>query len=522
MRLPLRKFAFAAASLPFLYPSLTVASDPPSSDNTLPVQHLLDSANALLAAGDMYGALDKLDAAIKKDPQDYLTFFKRGATYLSLGRLSQANADFDIVLTLRPGFESALLQRAKIKTKAGDWQAARKDYEAVGGKTEEIAELEAVEKASKEVGMAEKRKDWEACIENAGVVLQLAPQLAEARGQRARCRLARGDTLEGISDLQQLAILNPTLTEPHIHVSSLYFYALGEPDPAREQLRHCLTFDQDNKACKAHLRKIRTMAKAIEKVRSLQNKKLHSSATKLLVGSDGLLDQARSEIISLTSTGYLTPSAGSGLLTTLLTLACESYVSLNNHPLATPYCDELLTYSPTSPPAVLSKAKRLIEKEEYDQATILLQKTLEHHPQDQRLLNLSREAQMLLRRSKSKDYYKVLGVPKDASEKEIKKAYRRLAKEWHPDTYQGDLGKGDVEKKYAQIGEAWEVLGNEELRARFDRGDDPNDQTQQNPFAQGGHPFGGGFHGFPGGGQQFHFRQGGPFGGDGGGFKFHF
>ncbi|KAF8424163.1 hypothetical protein EV426DRAFT_600827 [Tirmania nivea] len=522
MKLPIRKFAFAAASLPFLYPSLTAASDPPSADTTLPVQHLLDSANVLLAAGDMYGALDKLDAAIKKDPQDYLTFFKRGATYLSLGRLSQANADFDTVLTLRPDFESALLQRAKIKTKIGDWKAARRDYENVGGKTEEIAELAVAEKASKEVVKAEKRKDWESCVENAGVVLQLAPQLAELRAQRARCRLARGDTLEGISDLKQLAVLDPTLTDPHIHVSSLYFYALGEPDPAREQLRHCLTFDQDNKACKTHLRKIRTMAKSIEKVKSLQEKKLHSSAIKLLVGSDGLLDQARSEIKTLISTGYLTPSAGSGLLTTLLTLTCDSYVSINSHRAATPYCDELFTLSPTSLPAVLNKAKRLIEREEYDQAKILLEKTREHHPHDQRLLNLSREAQMLLQRSKSKDYYKVLGVPRDASEKEIKKAYRRLAREWHPDTYEGDLGKEEVEKKYAQIGEAWEVLGNEELRARFDRGDDPNDQTQQNPFAQGGHPFGGGFHGFPGGGQQFHFTQGGgPFG-NGGGFKFHF
>lgn len=57
----------------------------------------------------------------------------------------------------------------------------------------------------------------------------------------------------------------------------------------------------------------------------------------------------------------------------------------------------------------------------------------------------------------------------------------------------------------------------------YNSGDDPNDQTQQNPFAQGGYPFGGGFGGFPGGGQQFFFRQGGgPFGGDGGGFKFNF
>ena len=211
------------------------------------------------------------------------------------------------------------------------------------------------------------------------------------------------------------------------------------------------------------------MAKSIEKVRSLQDKKLHSSATKLLVSSDGLLDQARSEVKSLISAGYLTPSASSGLLTTLLTLTCDSYVTLNSHRLATPYCDELLTYSPTALPAVLNKAKRLIEKEEYDQATILLEKTREHHPHDQRLQNLAREAQMLLRRSKTRDYYKVLGVPRDASERDIKKAYRRLAKEWHPDTYQGGLGKEDVEKKYAQIGEAWEVLRSDELRARFDR-----------------------------------------------------
>lgn len=79
-----------------------------------------------------------------------------------------------------------------------------------------------------------------------------------------------------------------------------------------------------------------------------------------------------------------------------------------------------------------------------------------------------------------------------------------------------------MERKYSTLTEAYEVLGNEELRERFDRGDDPNDHSQQsNPFAQGG-----GFGGHHGGGQQqFFFRQQGqqggfPFGGQGGGFKF--
>lgn len=73
----------------------------------------------------------------------------------------------------------------------------------------------------------------------------------------------------------------------------------------------------------------------------------------------------------------------------------------------------------------------------------------------------------------------------------------------------------------AAINEAYEVLSNPELKARFDRGDDPNShEQQQHPFQQGGNPFGGGFPGgfpgggFPGGGrsggqQHFQFQWGG-------------
>ena len=68
----------------------------------------------------------------------------------------------------------------------------------------------------------------------------------------------------------------------------------------------------------------------------------------------------------------------------------------------------------------------------------------------------------------------------------------------------------------AEINEAYEVLSDPELRARFDRGDDPNSQEQQGTPFQGS-PFGGGG---AGGGQQFFFQQGGGGGGFPGGFKF--
>jgi len=113
-----------------------------------------------------------------------------------------------------------------------------------------------------------------------------------------------------------------------------------------------------------------------------------------------------------------------------------------------------------------------------------------------------------------RDFYKILDVARDASDRDIKKAYRKLALKYHPDKNQGDAS---AEAKFKEISSAFEVLSDPKKKETYDRfgeeglqggggggggfgGADPNDIFRMF-FGGGGGGFGGG--GFPGGGRNF-------------------
>ena len=106
-----------------------------------------------------------------------------------------------------------------------------------------------------------------------------------------------------------------------------------------------------------------------------------------------------------------------------------------------------------------------------------------------------------------RDYYEVLGVSKNASDDEIKKAYRKLAVKYHPDKNPGDK---EAEEKFKEISEAHEVLSDKQKRARYDQFGHAGvggAGSSGNPFGAGDNPFEGGNFNFNG--QSFNFDFGG-------------
>ena len=208
-----------------------------------------------------------------------------------------------------------------------------------------------------------------------------------------------------------------------------------------------------------------------------------------------------------------------------------TYEQLKEHKSAIADCNRALVLDPAYLKARRTLARALGASGDWDAALKEYKSVQETNPSEPGISKDIRDAELELKKSKRKDYYKILGVEKEASDNEIKKAYRKLAIVHHPDKNPDDE---DAAARFKEIGEAYETLSDSEKRARYDNGEDLIDPSEM--FSSGS-PFGGmgggasmnispemlfnmmgsGGGGMPGGG--FTFSTGGgpsPFGGGAG------
>jgi DnaJ family protein C protein 7 len=179
-------------------------------------------------------------------------------------------------------------------------------------------------------------------------------------------------------------------------------------------------------------------------------------------------------------------------------------------------CNSALQIQPRHLKCLLRRAACRMEMEEFKLAIDDYEAAHNIEPDDNGIRQSLRNAQMELKKSKRKCLYKVLGVTKRATEPEIKKAYKKMALQLHPDRHPNasDKEKEEMALKFKELGEAYEVLSDSQKKARWDQGESLDDINGNG----GGGGRGGGMGGMD---PQDIFRMytgGGMGGGGGGGF----
>lgn len=127
--------------------------------------------------------------------------------------------------------------------------------------------------------------------------------------------------------------------------------------------------------------------------------------------------------------------------------------------------------------AYLRRAKCFMEKENFEAAVKDYSQAYKLDKSNKENYRLLKDAEFQLKKSLRKDYYKILGVNKEASDEEIKKAYRKSALMHHPDRFPdaSEEVKKQEEIKFKEIGEAYTILSDPNKKAKYDNGQDLED-----------------------------------------------
>ncbi|KAK4306351.1 hypothetical protein Pmani_021809 [Petrolisthes manimaculis] len=325
-------------------------------------------------------------------------------------------------------------------------------------------------------------------------IIERCPWDPALRELRVEAYKAVGDMMNAITDLRVITKLTQDNTNGFQQLASLY-YQIGDVEQALSEIRECLKLDPDHKECFQTYKKVKKVNKLNSDAQEHMNNKEYEEC--VTVARKILREEKEREEVQYLAYDKL----------------CQCSVH-TDPPQALNYCQMALNIK-EEPRLYCEMGDAHIADEMFDEAVNDYQKALNIDENLQRAKEGLERAQKLKKQASKRDYYKILGVRRNANKKEISKAYRALAQKWHPDHYSGEEKK-KAEKMFIDIAAAKEVLTDEEMRAKFDNGEDPLDPEQQ----QGG-PGGQGFNPF----QHFHFHHGGfPGGGgfQGGGFKFHF
>ncbi|XP_063934047.1 dnaJ homolog subfamily C member 3-like [Zophobas morio] len=342
----------------------------------------------------------------------------------------------------------------------------------------------------KEVENLIKRRRFEEAVSRLDVIIENSIAHYEARVLRAECYVKLNRRADAIADYLRSVHLKTDNTEGHFILSQLYFED-GQLDSSLNHVRQCLQLDQDHSKCKTFYREIKNLRQVMQAADDAVNKKDWKTGINKYKQAQNF------------------PNIPLEFQKLVAKQLCNAHLKDSGEQVAYDACSKAIKLSPRDPELYCKRAEASISLSNYEEAKEDYRKALNIDENYSAAKDGLHQAEKLAKQSKKKDYYKILGVKRTATKEEISRAFRELAKKYHPDRNK-DKNSKEVERKFIEITQAKEILTDDEKRRQYDSGVDPlnpepfQHDSWENVFQ---FPSGFNFH-FQQGGQQFFFRRG--------------
>jgi len=258
------------------------------------------------------------------------------------------------------------------------------------------------------------------------------------------------------------------------------FYVMGNTELALRHFREALKLDPEHGACKADYKQAKKLEKLLGKLEGVMGKEVEGKGRMKQLERDDQFEEARGLIED--SLALSPPAVYRASLYRDLCICCTK-LRLKDESLSACKEHHALDSGSAASRTLLAEASLLAER--YEDAIGIYRKLAEEDEHSKEAREGLQRAEKLLKRSREEDYYKVLNVSRSASPREIKRAYHKLAVEYHPDKNKdkADAEREAAEVKFKSVALAYEVLSDEDLRRKYDEGEDvsgnPGEQQQQ-------------------------------------------
>lgn len=422
-----------------------------------------ESGNHLYKFKNYKGALAMYDEAIALCPENAAYYGNRSACYMMLGMYKKALEDAQKSVALDSSFTKGYIRMAKCYIALGDLKGGEHAVRAAtvlggdGCATNESKALTSLKQLHEDAQKAFEAQDYRRVVFCMDRCLDYSPSSIKAKLLKAECLALLGRCQEAME------IANDTLRFDSLDAEAIYVRGL------------CLYYEDKDEQASKHFQQVLRLAPEHKKAMDTY-KKAKMLKLKKEEGNEAFKAGRWAQALQLYNEALTVDKTNKAVNAKLFFNKATVCARLKQTKEAADACTAALELDENYVKALLRRAKCYTELGEYEEAVRDYEKLLKidkckEHKQ------LLHEAKLALKKSKRKDYYKILGVEKTASVDDIKKAYRKRALVHHPDRHAGapELERREQERKFKEVGEAYGILSDPKKRARYDHGQDLDD-----------------------------------------------